>query len=89
MTDLSSYSDFPDYSELGWGKHRQRGQNHNRRNRDQGGQCCYGEAQSRTVRDEAAETEARAIRAGTSEEQGLWDPRGDTRLRTGKVSHRK
>lgn len=41
---------------------------------DQGGQCCYGEAQFRTVRDETGETEARVIRAETSEEQGLWDP---------------
>lgn len=62
VTDPSLDRHCPDQSEPGWGSTE--GQDHERGNRDQGGPSCNGEAQSRMVRAEMEETEARAIRAG-------------------------
>ena len=44
----------------------QRSQDHDRGNRDQRGQSCHRKAQSRIVRAEIGETEARVIRAGVT-----------------------
>lgn len=56
VTDPSPDSDCPDKSELGWGKHRQRDQNHNTENRDQRGENYHREAQSRIVKAEMGKT---------------------------------